>query len=563
MLVRDIGPYGANIMLVGEAPGRNEAEQGVPFVGQAGKLLKNILQHAGISFDKCYVTNIINERPPGNDFGSFYEDNRRQVPKSMLRKAWKELHQKIKDLNPNIVIALGAEPLRAITNKRSLYKWRGTCIPVLNTKVIATYHPSAVLRQWSFHPIAELDLAKAKRHSLYHGYTEPQTNIITKPTLQTVLQYLDIKNIYTKRVGIDIEIVGKSIRCIAIATGSINCPTAICIPLMKFQNTDGFTLNKGVLKIHSKATEVATSYWSPQDEIIVLDAINELLTNSSIEKVGQNSISFDAPLIKQNLKMVINNHYLDTMHAHHELYSELPMSLNFQCSMYTDYPNYWSTKVTENDESEWYYNAMDAIICYVCSYKLEKELESVGMTDYYFKHRHLLALALADAQTIGLDIDEKRKDELIVEQGKILNDYKNNINKIAKKEVNPNSSAQMKHLLYNEMAFPKIIKDGSVTTSENALRTLERKYPNEPILDYIIMYRKTKKLISTYLKAKTDEDGKMRTSWNPSGTKSGRISSSKTIWKTGLQLQNIPKGVGRGITNIRDIFIAGRTKCIH
>lgn len=560
MKVNDIGSFSAKILLVGEAPGEEEAKVGKPFVGSSGKLLKQMLNHVGISFNNCYVTNIMDTRPPSNNFGYFYEDAKRQTPKPELKQAWSELQEKVKRIKPNLVLALGAEPLRALTNKRSLYRHRGIVIPTLGTKVIATYHPSAVLRQYSYHPIFELDASKAKRHSLTHGYTEPPVNITLKPTITDVLDWFES---VSKRVGIDIETVGQSIRCIAFATGDIYHPKAICIPFIKFQNHDGYTINKGVLKISSGGSETATSYWSAVDELIVLDTINKILTNSSIEKVGQNSTSFDAPLIKKNLKMIINNHYLDTMHAHHELYSELPMSLDFQCSMYTDYPNYWSDKVTEDDMSEWHYNSMDAIVCYVNSYKIEENLKEAGMTDYYFKHRHLLALALADAQYEGIDINDERVQELIIEQERILKDWHSKINEIAGEEINPSSQPQMVQLLYSKMSFPKVYnKDKKVTTDEKALRALERKYPNEPILEAIIMFRKTRKLISTYLKAKKDEDGKMRTSWNPSGTESGRISSSKTIWKTGMPMQQIPKGVGRGITNIRDIFIAGETKCI-
>jgi len=559
MRVSDVGPFGANIMIVGEAPGAEEASQGVPFVGSAGKLLKHTLRSNGVAFENCYVTNIMDTRPPNNKFEYFYTDSKRHEPSQALRAGWSKLQQKVKDLKPNVVIALGAEPLRALTNKRSISKWRGIIIPMLSTKIIATYHPAGVLRQWSWQPIMSMDIAKAKRHSLTRGYTEPQTNIILRPSISDVLSWFGKVG---NRVGIDIETIGKNIRCMAFATGSVSYPRAICIPFMKFQNQGGYSINKGVLKIQTGGTETATSYWSAQDELIVLNTINKLLTNSSVEKVGQNSTSFDAPLMKRNFKMVIENHYLDTMHAHHELYSELPMGLDFLTTMYTDYPNYWSDKVTEDDNSEWHYNAMDAIVCYVCSYKIEVNLATANMTDYYFKHRHPLILALADAQYEGLDIDDERRKQLIVEQEEILKDLQQKINTIAKSEVNVNSPAQMKQLLYVKMGFPKVVKDDKVTTDEKALRALEHKYPNEPILDHIIMYRKTKKLVSTYLKAKADEDGKMRTSWNPSGTESGRISSSKTIWKTGLQMQNIPKGISRGVVNIRDIFIAGKTRCL-
>jgi uracil-DNA glycosylase family 4 len=556
MKVQDVGPFGAPILIVGEAPGREEAQKGVPFVGASGKLLKNMLQHVGIKYNNCYVTNVVNERPPNNNFKSLYED-KGKTPTQYLQNCWKTLREKVKEQKPNVVLCLGAEPLRALTNKIGIKDWRGSIIPMLGTKIIPTYHPAYILRVYNDHPIFELDASKAKEQSLFRDYNDPPNNILLKPDITDTIHFI---NNVTKRVSFDLETVGQHIRCIGLATGSIKCPRAIVIPFISFQNTGGFNINKGILKISNGGTP-GTSYWTAENELIVLDFLNKLFEDKDIEIVGQNSMSFDAPLLKRHFRFEIINHYMDTMHAHHDLYSELPMSLNFLTTMYTEYSNYWSDKVTENDMSEWLYCAKDAIVTYISSYKIEENLIASNMKDYYFNIRRPLALALADAQIEGLDINETRRAEILKEQKEKLKDLQDNISKVAKTEINPNSHPQIKDLLYNKMGFPKVYNDGKVTVDEKALRALENKYPNTPVLEYIIMYRKTQKLISTYLLAKTDSDGKMRTSWNPSGTKSGRISSSKTIWKTGLQMQNIPKGHSRGVTNIRDIFIAGATQC--
>ena len=113
------------------------------------------------------------------------------------------------------------------------------------------------------------------------------------------------------------------------------------------------------------------------DEICVLDAIQRLF-DSGIQIVGQNSIGFDAPLLKDEFGLRIKEHFLDTMHAWHCLYSELPMSLNFLCSVLTDYANYWTDKVTTDDISEWKYNTMDSVVTLEASYKIEKELKDAN-----------------------------------------------------------------------------------------------------------------------------------------------------------------------------------------
>jgi len=235
MIVEDIGPPDAKIMLVGEAPGREEEAKGEPFVGASGKLLKQMLSHSGIEYHKCYVTNIANERPPSNQFAHFYEAKNRKVPSRRLTAFWTILREKIEAIKPNIVIALGAEPLRAITNERGVETWRGTLLSYKDTKVICTYHPAAVLRNYSFHPIAEMDFAKANKESQYPERRLIMTSILIEPTKEAVLSWLNDMDAYP-RVSFDIETVGKNVRCIAFAKGSPANPSTICIPLIKLSH---------------------------------------------------------------------------------------------------------------------------------------------------------------------------------------------------------------------------------------------------------------------------------------------------------------------------------------
>jgi len=101
MLCNDSGPFDAKIMIVGEAPGREEQRTGKPFVGSSGKLLKQMLLHSGIDYNKCYVTNVSNERPPGNNFSFFYDDKSRRNPSEKLLKMQQNLRKKIEEIKPH------------------------------------------------------------------------------------------------------------------------------------------------------------------------------------------------------------------------------------------------------------------------------------------------------------------------------------------------------------------------------------------------------------------------------------------------------------------------------
>ena len=338
-------------------------------------MLKQMLTHSGISYPKCYVTNVANTRPPGNNFAHFYQDKGRKVPIPHLEEFWRVLCDKVNNLKPNVIIPLGAEALRALTNERKISDWRGTVLLFNNIKVVPTYHPSAVLRQYHFHPIVEMDLSKAFNESLSSEYNKPEVDIIIKPTILQALQYIQQCMLPCKEISFDIETIGKHVRSIAFARDAIRCPTAISIPFIRLNQSPLTTVDKGIIKIDNGTGE-PTSYWSEEDEVVVLDAISALFENSNIEKIGQNSISFDAPLLYNEFGLEIVNHGFDTMHAWHVLYPEFPKSLNFLCSALTNYQNYWSHKVTSIDESEWFYNAMDAIVTLDVSRKIKKELRN-------------------------------------------------------------------------------------------------------------------------------------------------------------------------------------------
>jgi len=176
--------------------------------------------------------------------------------------------------------------------------------------------------------------------------------------------------------------------------------------------------------------------------------------------------------------------------------------------------------------------------------------------DTYKGHTHLLAIALSAAQEHGVLIDKEVRSALVDKFKIKVDETQTQVNALVGREININSPKQIMELLYDEMHLPTVYKKGKPTSDEDALLRLHKRYPDEPVLTLIITYRKDSKLISTFLEAETDEDGRMRTSYNPSGTKNFRISSSKNLWGSGANLQNIPIGRRPGVENIRHIFIA-------
>jgi len=136
-LVFGAGNPEAKLMLVGEAPGREEDLQGKPFVGAAGKLLTEGLSQVGLSREEVYIANILKCRPPGN---------RDPLPEE-IRACFPYLESQIKIISPRIICALGKfaaqvllDTSRGITHLRGKPQWYKN-----NITLIPIYHPAACI----------------------------------------------------------------------------------------------------------------------------------------------------------------------------------------------------------------------------------------------------------------------------------------------------------------------------------------------------------------------------------------------------------------------------------
>jgi len=131
------GNPNADLLLIGEAPGAEEDKQGIPFVGRAGKLLTDILKAINFERDDVYIANILKCRPPNN-----------RDPLPSEREICKPyLFKQIELIKPKIILCLGRVASNVILNKNeSLTKLRSQVFEIDNIKIMATYHPAALLR---------------------------------------------------------------------------------------------------------------------------------------------------------------------------------------------------------------------------------------------------------------------------------------------------------------------------------------------------------------------------------------------------------------------------------
>lgn len=127
----------ADLMFIGEGPGRDEDEQGRPFVGAAGKLLDKMIAAIGYKREDVYVGNIVKCRPPGN-----------RVPSASEAEAClKYLRRQVYLIQPKVIMLLGSTALRFTVDQNArITRMRGQWIERKGIYMMPTYHPAALLR---------------------------------------------------------------------------------------------------------------------------------------------------------------------------------------------------------------------------------------------------------------------------------------------------------------------------------------------------------------------------------------------------------------------------------
>ena len=139
------GSLNSRLAIVGEAPGKQEVEEGRPFVGNAGKLLDKLLEEAGIDRSKVYVTNVVKVRPTKVSGG---RTTNRPPRAGEIREGIEVLREELGLVKPRTLILLGSTPAKALINKSfTLKPERGKPFDSdLGLPALATYHPAYLLR---------------------------------------------------------------------------------------------------------------------------------------------------------------------------------------------------------------------------------------------------------------------------------------------------------------------------------------------------------------------------------------------------------------------------------
>ena len=146
-LVMGAGNPDADVVFIGEAPGKQEDEQGLPFVGASGKFLNEILDSIGLQRDDVYITNIVKYRPPNN----------RDPSPEEKREFWPYLMRQLEIIKPKVVITLGRHSGAAFIPDLVISRDHGQARTVryhdMEFLVLPLYHPAAALYNGSMRDV--------------------------------------------------------------------------------------------------------------------------------------------------------------------------------------------------------------------------------------------------------------------------------------------------------------------------------------------------------------------------------------------------------------------------
>lgn len=160
------GPLTAKVMFIGEGPGHHEDQQGLPFVGPAGRFLNELVELAGLKRNEVYITNIVKCRPP---------NNRDPLP-AEIRACAKYLDKQLELVRPKVVVTLGRHSMARWFPGESISKIHGKPRRVNGLTIVPMFHPAAALHQERFRALIIDDFRKLSE-LLAEVQEEPEASV--------------------------------------------------------------------------------------------------------------------------------------------------------------------------------------------------------------------------------------------------------------------------------------------------------------------------------------------------------------------------------------------------
>ena len=525
-IVPPTGNKNAQIVLIGEAPGRSEHEEGKPFVGPSGKLLEKWWRNARPALKRSdfYITNVVPYWPGRTPID--------KIPLGEMERYVESIHAQIAELvNPLVIVPVGNVALQALVGRNEITKWRGSILEYRDLlgrtiKVIPTIHPAAVMRQHQWYARCVMDWERIAKEAETHFDDSPlpEREHLIRPSIEDIEAYTE-GAAKAKHMALDVET----------------------------PNRDGQVTCIGFCHEHNQSIVIPTvkDYWGSKvrtDKAWAL--VKELCEEPSTQKIMQNGL-FDVFCLAEH-DVGMSNWIWDTMAMHHAIDAPESHSLDFLASIYLrgqywkeDGRKYLSKRaLVDGREKFWIYNGTDACVTYDLLQPLAEQLVEMKLIDFYLAHYTTMFEACQDLARTGVRVDMaevgKRLSYLLLEQHKALGELaKLNDGKPlhAKKGLSP---LRVNKFMYEKLKLPKQKnrKTGKVTADETSIRKLMHRYERFRSAGELLLHARRTHKLSTFIGAGTiDTDYYMRSSYGPFA-ESGRMRCKGTPRGTGRNAQN-------------------------
>ena len=517
----------SRICILGEAPARTEMRIGRPLIGPSGQLFEFCLHAAGIARRECYLTNMfdfeVTKTRDGKSIktreGDILWTNGKGLTELGVEMTTSCV-ERLMNCSSNVIVPLGGTALDFLFGDARILKWRGSILEssrLSGRKIVPTIHPAASLRgNYLWRYLIASDFKRAKEEAGTPEILLPNRKFWIDPTFNESIAYLD-SCLDLEEIAFDIEVLNHQVSCIAFAKTPLDC---MSIPFV---------------------VEGGTDRWTLEEECEIWMKIAAILGSVSIRKIGQN-IVFDIGFLFQQMGLFTRGTVCDTMIAHHIIWPDMNKGLDFLCSMHTREPYYkddgkmWKKPWADLDMF-WRYNAKDAATTMEVWENIAEDLVPYKIT---YDMTMAMFPALLYMMTRGIKVDLERLQETKERVRKKLEIKEAKLVEVAEWDFNVNSPKQCQEYFYVTKKIKPYInrQSGRPTTDDKAMSRIVRRF-NLPEARLVQEIRGLKKLQGTYLDVAMDKDNRVRCSYNPRGTTTGRLSSSKTVFGTGMNLQNL------------------------
>jgi uracil-DNA glycosylase family 4 len=524
------GNTNSEICIIAEAPGEHEANMKMPLVGGSGRMLWDILRKYDITRKDCYVTNVVKKQVT---FGP-KADSKAPV-KVIELEHWEGLLDWELDQLPNLkyILILGNFALHALTGDTGITKWRGSVFDCKvgregrTAKVICTNNPAHIMRNLLMEPMFRLDLHKLRR-VMDGNFKRHDISGTINPSYQESCDFIDNLGKSDEPIAFDIEVIANETACIGFANSA---HSGICI---NFRDN-------------------STNRYSISEELEIRNRIQQLFNNRENRFIAQNG-SFDCGWLWYKDRIRVPKVWFDTLLAHHTLYPRLPHNLGYLTAQYTDHPYYKDEGKTwregGNINQFWDYNIKDCCITWAVHEAVHKELRTQKLDDFFFSHVMRLQPHLVKMQVGGILADVTLKNEIA---NSLRDDLDERLSSFHEKvfqatgdrnfKPNPKSPKQLSELFFSYLG---LVGRGGSTNKDNRQRMRDNPRTSEENKELLIIlddYLTEQKFYSTYATQRVDSDKRIRCEYKQFGVQAapGRLSSSGTMWGSGMNLQNQPE----------------------